>query len=137
VDDAAPAGALDTEAAEVVELGLALGEAGEDGWQPFVVRLAVEDGWHLNAAEVRYAELVATGVAAEGAELRAVEYPEGESWAPEGGEEIAVYRGEIEVRGEVKPAGEGAGEAAALVVTWQSCDDHRCLPAVRRRLELR
>ncbi|HMB52914.1 MAG TPA: thioredoxin domain-containing protein, partial [Thermoanaerobaculia bacterium] len=51
--DAAPAGALESEAAEVVDVELEVGAAGDDGWKPFVVRLTVESGWHLNAAVVR------------------------------------------------------------------------------------
>ena len=72
-----------------------------------------------------------TAVRAEGAELRGVAFPAGEPWtAAPGGGEVAVYRGRVEITGELRPTG---GEPA-LLVTWQPCDDARCLPPVTRLL---
>ena len=68
------------------------------------------------------------------AELRAVDWPAAESWSAPGGTEIPVYRGTVEISGEVRPAGDDA--EPRLLLTWQPCDDARCLPPVTRELEL-
>jgi hypothetical protein len=76
--------------------------------------------------------LLATSVSAEGAELRGVGYPEGERWsAAPGAAEVSVYRGRVEVRGELRATGAGS---PALLVTYQPCDAARCLPPVTCRL---
>jgi hypothetical protein len=129
--------AAERQAAEVVELSLELGEPGGDEWRPFRVRLGVTDGWHLNAHPAGDEALVATTVDGDGAELREVSYPDGQSLgaaasAALGVGELSVYEGEVTIHGELRAVGEGA----ALLVTYQPCDDRRCLPPVCRRLEL-
>jgi hypothetical protein len=47
---------------------------------------------------------------------------------------VAVYRGRVAIEGEVERRG---GGAASLEVTYQACDDARCLPAVARIVRLR
>jgi hypothetical protein len=123
---------LEAEAAGTAKPTLEVGDAGDGGWRPFRLVLRLADGWHANAADAAAEGLVPTTVRAEGAELRGVDFPAGEPWAAApGGGEAAVYRGRVEITGELRPTG---GEEPALLVTWQPCDDARCLPPVTRRL---
>jgi uncharacterized protein len=104
-----------------VTAGLEVGEAGEDGWRPFRLSLTIAPGWHLNANPPADPALVPTTVAAEGARLRDVAYPAGD-WP--------FYEGEAQIAGTL------AADApdARLVVTYQPCDESRCLPPVRIEL---
>jgi hypothetical protein len=65
--------------------------------------------------------------------LRNVRYPVAESWDGGAGP-VPVYRGRVVIEGEVERRG---GGAVGLEVTYQACDDHRCLPAVTRLARLR
>ena len=79
------------------------------------------------------AGLVATAVGAVVGRLRSVRYPPGEAW--DGGAGPApVYRGRIVIEGEIERLG---GGAAGVEVTYQACDDARCLPPVARIVRLR
>ncbi|HWN41031.1 MAG TPA: DUF255 domain-containing protein [Thermoanaerobaculia bacterium] len=101
-----------------------------DGWRPFRLVLEIEAGWHLQANPASEEFLVPTELAAEGAELREVRYPEGEPWQP--GfihRPIAVYAGQVELRGEARGKGR-------LLLTYQACDESRCLPPVTREVEI-
>jgi len=121
------AAAVQAVAAEVV-----VEEAGEDGWSAFRLRLEVAEGMHLNAAEVDHPALVPTTLGMSKGELRRVEMPQGEA-LEQGGETLDVYRGEVEISGEVRPAAKGV---PYLLLTYQACDDRRCLPQVTRRVGL-
>jgi uncharacterized protein YyaL (SSP411 family) len=120
-----------------------LGE-GEDavtaGWRPFDLVLDVAPGWHLQANPAREDYLVATSLAAEGAELRAVVYPPGDELIPAfASHALAVYAGAVHLRGELRRVPDASGPPGRrprLLVTYQLCDDHRCLPAVTRSLDL-
>ena len=70
-----------------------------------------------------------TEVKAEGGELRNVVYPPGEKLAAgfAHGEMLDCYSGRVEITGEV-------GVTDRLSVTYQACDDARCLPPVRREV---
>jgi hypothetical protein len=134
--------ALAAEADAVVETYLEIGDAGSGeaaGWRPFRLGLSVADGWHLVAHDADADALVATRLEAEGAELREVVYPVGEALSAEAlpgdGDAPTVYRGALEIRGMAR-VGRDAAETAdvALVLSFQPCDDRRCLPPVRRRL---
>jgi len=120
------------EAESVVEHELSLDEPDADGARAFTLRLRIAPGWHLNANSASLPSdtvLQATEVTARNAELSAVEYPAAEEWKPEGAEEVvAVYTGEVVIRGVVREVGEGA----ELVVTFQPCDEGRCLETVTR-----
>ncbi len=98
------------------------------GWRPLVVRLEIAAGWHVNANPASEEWLIPTAVAGE---VRRLRYPPGEPlrFAFTDGE-IAVYSGRTEIRGEASPS------AAAVSVTYQACDDRRCLPPVTRELAL-
>ncbi|MCB1056856.1 MAG: thioredoxin, partial [Acidobacteria bacterium] len=125
-------GTLEAEALAVVEPSLEMAAAaGEDtgGWRAFRLRLVIADGWHVNAHPASADFLVATAVSAAGGAVRDVVYPAGEiletSFAPD---PVAVYRGRVEITGEL------SSEAAGLELTFQACDDHRCLPPVHTRV---
>jgi hypothetical protein len=129
---AAAAEALEEEAYEAVELEGRLGSSDDDEWKPFRVEMAVRNGWHVNAHPAG-AGLVATAVGAVVGRLRSVRYPAGEAW--DGGAGPApVYRGRIVIEGEIERLG---GGAAGVEVTYQACDDARCLPPVARIVRLR
>ncbi len=134
---AAPAGVvagLEGEAEAVVAVSARAGAPGKGGWRPVAVRLEIAGGWHVQANPAALAYLVPTAVeASPGTELRGVEYPPGEGLgAAFAGGELSVWGGDVEIRAELR-AGDGP---ARLRVTYQACDDRRCLPPVTRALEI-
>ena len=116
-------GAVGTLAREVVGVsGVLRGAAGTDGWRPFRIDLEIRDGWHVNANPASLEFLIPTRV--EGP-VRGVSYPAGESFRFEfAPEEILVYSGKTSIAGSVEPG------VSDLRVTYQACDDRRCLPPV-------
>jgi uncharacterized protein YyaL (SSP411 family) len=124
--------ALEEEAYEAVEIDARLGSSDDDDWKPFRVELAVRKGWHLNAHPTGPG-LVATAVAGVVGGVRHLRYPAGEAWDGGAGP-VPVYRGRVTIEGEVERRG---GGAASLEVTFQACDDARCLPPVTRIVRLR
>jgi len=118
------------EAEEVVRHDLALGEPQADGFRPFTLALAVEEGWHLNANPASEDFLVPTTLAGRGVELRHLRYPEGEPLRMAFEEKaLAAYAGRVELAGEVKGRG-------SLVLVYQPCDATRCLPPVEREIAI-
>jgi len=96
----------------------------EENWRRFGLRLSIREGWHINANPASLEFLIPTRI--EG-DLRAVVYPQGESFRPAfAGEELQVYSGQIEIRGEISMRN------PRLRLTYQACDDRRCLPPVTR-----
>jgi uncharacterized protein YyaL (SSP411 family) len=163
---AGPLEMLEQEAAQLVQLHLELGAAGnavagagagaEAGgtagaagsapaaapaeWRPFRLLLDVAPGWHLQANPPSESYLVPTTLAAEGAELRNLAYPAGEPLRVAfSSQPVAAYQDRIEIAGEIGQHG-GTAEAPAgaampparLLLTYQLCDDRRCLPPVTR-----
>jgi uncharacterized protein YyaL (SSP411 family) len=130
--DAAPAGGAGPAAARGGDVVRATarftGSAAGDGWRPFEVGMAIAAGWHVNANPAAMEFLVPTSVSGP---VREVAYPVGErlrfAFADE---ELAVYSAAVAV------AGEAAAEATAVRLTYQACDDDRCLPPVTRQLML-
>ena len=121
--------ALRAEAERVVAADARFAGAGRPGdWRPFRVRLRIAPGFHLQPNPAADPAFIATAVEGDGLEVRGLSYPPGEradSAAP-------VYRGEVEISGEASlllPSGR-------LLVTYQACDDARCLPAVTRALPI-
>jgi uncharacterized protein len=155
---------LEQEAAQLVELhlelgdadGAAAGSAAEGGaaaggaaaapadWRPFRLVLDVAPGWHLQANPPSESYLVATALAAEGAQLRNLSYPAGDPLQVAfSSRPAAAYQGRVEIAGEIgRPAGPQTAEAgsaansARLMLTYQLCDDRRCLPPVTRTVQL-
>jgi hypothetical protein len=121
---------LEDEAREAVEATGRL-EPASTAWRPFVLELAIKPGWHVGANPAGEPSLVATGVEAVLGALRDVRYPEGEAVAQ--GEKARVYRRRVRIEGEVQPPGTGA---PAVQLTYQACDETRCLPPVTRLVRL-
>ncbi len=132
VAPASAAEALEEEAYEAAEIEGRLGSSDDDDWKPFRVEIEVRKGWHVNA-NPGGPGLVATAVAGVVGGLRNVRYPAGELWDGGAGP-VPVYRGRVAVEGEIERRG---GGAAGIEVTYQACDDARCLPPVTRIVRLR
>jgi uncharacterized protein len=124
--------ALEEEAYDAAEIEGRLGSSDDDDWKPFRLEIAVRDGWHLNANPAGPG-LVATAVDGVVGRLRGVRYPAGEAWDGGAGP-VPVYRGRVVVEGEIERRG---GGAAGVEVTYQACDEARCLPPVTRIVRLR
>ena len=104
------------------------GAATADRWRPFEVSLQIAAGWHVNANPASMEFLVPTRI---GGAVRDVAYPAGERLRfAFAGEELAVYSGTVAI------SGEAAADTTAVRLTYQACDDDRCLPPVTRELEL-
>jgi uncharacterized protein len=106
-------------------------EAGTGAWRPFAVELTIREGWHVNANPASEPTLVPTSLAPERGAVRSLRYPEGEPFGPEA-EAVAVYRGRVRLVGEVEVA-EGS---PTVRLTYQACDDSRCLPPVTEQVTL-
>jgi hypothetical protein len=61
-----------------------------------------------------------------------VRYPEGEPFGSPPNR-IPAYRGQVSLEGEIDHPG---GGAPAVELTYQACDDTRCLPPVTRLVRL-
>ncbi len=100
--------------------------AGGAPWRPFEVRLEIAPGWHVNANPASSEFLIPTEVAGQ---VRSVRYPPGElvrlAFADD---ELAVYTGEVVL------TAEAAAIATAVGLTYQACNDRRCLPPVSLEL---
>ena len=89
-----------------------------------LVRLRVDEGWHLNAHTPGDPYLVATRLELEGGGSIAATYPEGRAEAlPYAASETRVYDGELWLRAELDLVDE-----VALTLRFQPCDATRCLP---------
>ncbi|HYG64892.1 MAG TPA: DUF255 domain-containing protein, partial [Thermoanaerobaculia bacterium] len=128
---------LEREAEHLVTPRLELGEVaegGEDGWRPFRLALEIAPGWHIHGNPASEAYLVATEVRAEGASLRGVRYPEADELQPGFADKaLAVYERTVEITGEVGEVSSGG----RLLVTFQPCDDTRCLPEATVEMVIR
>jgi len=123
------------EAERVVELSGALGApTGDGGWRRFTVELRIAEGWHVNATPASADFLVATDVRVAQGQLRDVRYPEAGTLRSElAREPIAVYAGSVRIEGEIEPAPAGVPR---VLVTYQACDETRCLSPVTREVAL-
>ena len=126
--EAAGVSKLEHEAEKLVTARLTLEGEGTGGWRPFRLTLEIAPGWHLQANPATEKYLVATEVKAGGCELRNVRYPEGERFPSRYSQQpIAVYSGRVEIAGEVSGP-------ARMSLTYQPCDETRCLPPVTREV---
>ena len=123
------------EAERVVRLSGALGApTGDGGWRRFTVELRIAEGWHVNATPASADFLVATDVRSAQGQLRDVRYPEaGTLRSALAREPIAVYAGSVRIEGEIEPAPAGVPR---VLVTYQACDETRCLSPVTREVAL-
>ncbi len=121
---------LAIQAERLVEPRFEISEPRLDGWRKFALILSIESGWHLNANPASAEFLVATQIEAEGARLQEVVYPEGRLAELAYGEEpIAIYEGTVEIVGELLQE----SESARLLLSYQACDEKRCLPPITRQ----
>ncbi len=105
------------------------GAALPDGWRPFEVRLAIEEGWHVNANPASLDYLAPTTVAGT---VRELVYPPGDRLRLSfEAQPLAVYSGSVTLRGEL------AGGAGRVRLTYQACNDRSCLPPVERDLDVK
>jgi hypothetical protein len=125
--NAAPLEDLEDTAREVVSVHARLVPGGE-GFRSFRVELDIRSGWHVNANPSSVPSLVPTTIVAVLGRLRNVRYPEGQPLSP-GNEPLLVYHGRLGITGEIEAPEAGA---PSLELTYQACDDHRCLPPVTR-----
>ena len=100
-----------------------------------LVRLTIQQGWHVNANPASLDFLIPTRVAAADPNNRVdVVYPGGANYHPRFSlEPLEVYQGEIDIR--VRPASP-LGPGAELDLTFQACDDTTCLPPETLRLAI-
>ncbi len=100
----------------------------------FVVELQIQAGWHINANPASLEYLIPTSLVGKSGESLDVEYPRGESFRFSFAEdEIDVYQDSLRLTGRWPDAARGGG----LRLTYQPCDDTRCLPPVTRELDLK
>jgi uncharacterized protein len=120
--EASPPSPIASTAEAVVDV---LGRLGpeKEGWRPFTLELRIQPGWHLNANPPLLRFLVATEVKALARPLRGVRYPRGER-----------YEGKVTIEGEVET---GSSGPVTLGLTYQPCDEDRCLTPVTREVEMR
>ncbi|UYV11850.1 MAG: DUF255 domain-containing protein [Phycisphaera sp.] len=99
----------------------------------FHLVVRIKEGWHVYAAEPGQAELPPLRVSVHGgAGVRVyADYPKGTPWAHD--ESVLVHEGEVEFPVALELEGEWSGRPI-LVVSYQACDDARCLPV--RTVEL-
>jgi hypothetical protein len=129
---AAAAPSLEDEAYDAVAVEGRLGSAADEDWKPFRLELEVRRGWHTNANPAGDG-LASTRVAGVLGGLRNLRYPPGEAWDGGAGP-VPVYRGRVVIEGEIERRG---GGAPAVELTYQACDDARCLPPVSRIVRLK
>ncbi|HXT50053.1 MAG TPA: thioredoxin domain-containing protein [Thermoanaerobaculia bacterium] len=112
------------ETVDLVTAELELSSPGDDGWRPFLLRLRIVPGWHVNTAEAP-AGFGAAIVEAVDGELRALQLPpRSRKLALGRSEPLPVWEGEVEIRGDLRA---NADAAPALRVVVQPCDESRCL----------
>ncbi len=104
-------------ARDIVTVTASVDRSVAGAWKPFVLELTVAEGWHLNANPPLLRFLVATEVRSGRSEVRSVRYPKDER-----------YEGRIRIEGEVHV--EGASPSVSL--TYQPCDEEKCLTPVTR-----
>ena len=124
---AADVGAADPQelAAGLVQATLGL-EVDSDAPPTFIVRLEIREGWHINANPASEELLIPTTISGD---VGDVVYPRASRFRPSYLEkDLAVYKGEVELRGTV------TNRNPTLWLSYQACDERRCLPPVKRPL---
>ncbi len=120
---------LASQAERLVQPNFELSPPRVDGWRRWKLTLVIEPGWHLNANPASAEFLVPTLVEAEGARLQEIVYPAGHKVKMAYGDApLAIYSGTVEIEGELLEE----TETARLMLTYQACDENRCLPPITR-----
>ncbi len=117
---------------DLVRTEVMLGGTSGDRWRPLTVTLSIAEGWHVNANPASDEFLIPTQlVPNDEIALRKPRYPKGHELALAFTDDpISVYDGTVEISAEASPL---SGDAT-VELTFQACDDRRCLPPVRRVL---
>ena len=125
-----------------IDVFLERGEARAGTKVRVLVRVALDPGWHVNAAIASSPDLIATSLAPAGkgpAALVDVAFPAAQSKPPGPGQAaIALYEGTFEVRAALAvPADAPAGpRKVGLLLTFQPCTAAECQKAEEVRLDL-
>ncbi len=117
----APA-AISAAAQEVVSVRATLDRTAAGDWKPFQLELTIREGWHLNANPPLLRFLIPTQVHSGENEVRKVRYPKADQ-----------YQGRVTIEGEIK----AKRSTPSLALTYQPCDDEKCLSAVTLEIVLR
>ena len=96
------------------------------------VAITIKDGWHINAHEHGFEDLVGStlSVAAgeAGWELAGIKYPQPiKKSLSFHGSELALYEGQVRIEAQLAPLKQTAG-LLRLHLTLQACNDRECLP---------
>ena len=127
---------LEDEAREAVEVAGRLA-AGHEPVRGFSVELKVRKGFHVYAnpagqEAAAAASPIPTSLASVLGRAVDVRYPPGEA-DPAAGDAVRVYRGQVRIEGRIEMPKTGA---PSLELSYQVCDDSRCLPPVTRLVRL-
>lgn len=105
---------------EVVDADLELGSMEHQGWRFFTLKVAVQPGWYVYAAEQEIEELFGIRVEIERGQLDEVAYPPGRRQET-AGLAAFVLDGHFEIEGWLR------GERATLSFVFQPCGEGLCL----------
>ncbi len=122
---------LEDEAREAVEVAGRLAP-GHEAIRGFTVELKVGRGFHVYANPPGAANLPPTALASVLGRLLEVRYPAAEVDAGMG-EGVQVYRDRVRIEGRLEMPRTGA---PSVELSYQVCDDTRCLPPVARLVRL-
>jgi uncharacterized protein len=108
---------------------------------PILLRLVIDEGWHLNSAAPGDSGLIATrlSLAGEGFLLDPPDYPMGESLSvPFSPAPISVYSGELLLAAKLRVAADASSgrRSLDLILDYQACDEGRCLPPATLSLSI-
>ena len=109
-------------AQEIVTVRATLDRSAVGDWKPFQLELTIQDGWHVNANPPLLRFLIATQVSSGENEVRKLRYPKADQ-----------YQGRVTLEGEIKVR----NGTPSLSLTYQPCDEEKCLSAVTREIVLR
>ena len=118
---------LGSEAQGVVQLALRTDVPDGEGRTPFALTVVVAEGWHLDG-----------NLRVEGLDLEldpaSLVYPEPEvTDAPGSPLYQQAFRGRVAIAGRARSA-QGTAAEPRLRLSYQACDDHRCLPPAEKTI---
>ncbi len=110
------------EAREVVEVRGRLDQQAQGPWKPFLLDLKIRPGFHLNANPPLLRFMTPTEVLASDSPVRNVRYPAADR-----------LEGAFSIEGEVETS---PGRPARVMLSYQACDEERCLLPLAREVAL-
>ncbi len=113
----------------VVKVEATASRPGQDGTQDVTIQLTIDRGWHLYANPVGNEDLLSsqTSVAATGARLVKVRYPEGKVIKDKVLGEYRTYEDRATIQAVIQRV-PGSTTPAKVTVKFTACDANRCLP---------